>query len=159
MRAFHGYKAENVKNSQQLHVCVLPLQRHQALISFYSSCCSTFFLNVGWTFFLPLKLKVQEAISHWLEPSPPPPDEQRDEEGRADDSSVAHRCNLHMCIHAGVMNWGTVSFQIDVVCFSALSWMSTWHRSSSDRTRMSVYLGPAQASAKHRAGLCGWLLH
>lgn len=42
---------------------------------------------------------------------PPPPDEERDEEGRANNPSVAHRRNLHMCIHTGVMNWGTVSFQ------------------------------------------------
>lgn len=33
-----------------------------------------------------------------------PPDEQGDKEGRADDSSVAHGCNLHICIYAGVMN-------------------------------------------------------
>lgn len=39
-----------------------------------------------------------------VETPPPPPDELRDEEGRTDDPPVAHRCNLHMCIHAGVMN-------------------------------------------------------
>lgn len=70
MREFHGYKAGEVKNSQELHVCVLPLQHDWALISFYSTCCSTFFLNMGWTFFCPWSSRCRKRYRRGLKTPP-----------------------------------------------------------------------------------------
>lgn len=65
-------KVRKWKNSQELHVCVLPLQHDEALISFHSTCCccSTFFCKCGLNFFLALKLKVQAEISQRFENTP-----------------------------------------------------------------------------------------
>lgn len=81
-------------NSQEQHVCVLPLQHDRALISFHSTCCSTFFLNVGWTFLLALKLKVQEEISDRFENTPH--DEPGDEEGCRSDPAALRSCRVLM---------------------------------------------------------------
>lgn len=155
MRAFHGYKAEDMKNSQEPHVCVLPLQHDWALISFYFSCCSTFFSSM-WDelFFCPWSSRCRKRYLTGLNPLPPP-DEQR-RWGRQSLWSISGSfTNMHSC-------WGyelrhSLITEIDVGCFSTLTWMSPWHRTSSDHTRMQVYSQPVSASAEHVAGLSACL--
>lgn len=113
-----------------------------------------FFLNVGWTFFCPWSSRCRKRYLTGLNPLPPP-DEQR-RWGRQSLWSISGSFT-HMLSCWGYELRHSLITEIDVGCFSTLTLMSPWHRTSSDHTRMQVYLQPVSASAEHVAGLSACL--
>lgn len=118
----------NMKTSQELHVCLLPLQHDRALISFSFSCCSTFFSTWdGLFFFCPRSSRCRKR---YLTSSNPLLLQMSGEMRKAE--LLSHHGSpmsfTHMRLRRGSELRHSLITETDVGCFSALSRMSTRHR-------------------------------